>query len=753
MSHANLCRPKGRVIELFGRTGLLSHSGFWICLALILLQRAAFLADAAEPLLTRWASMAETDTPLPEYPRPQLVRTVWLNLNGWWDYRIGNGPDKIPETFDGRIRVPFPVESYLSGVNLPLGEASTLWYRRKFTIPAGWRDRQIKLHFGAVDWLARVFVNGRAVGLHRGGYDAFSFDITRFLDWKGTNELVVAVNDPTEGDQPRGKQSRKVENIFYTSSSGIWQTVWLEPVAADHIQAVRFDTELAGPSVRATVLASSLDEQLQAEVIVSFGGKEVGFASGPVGAPLAISLQESHPWRPSQPDLYQVTVRLMSGKKVQDQVESYFGLREIQVGTDATGARRLFLNGEPLFQMGVLDQGFWPDGLYTAPADEALKFDLETAKRLGFNMVRKHVKVEPERWYYWADKLGLLVWQDMPSANNTSENGRRQFEVELTRLLDQKANHPSIVTWVLFNEGWGQFDTERLTRRIKSIDPSRLVNSASGWTDLKVGDVVDLHSYPAPLAPATEPVRAAVIGEFGGLGLGITNHTWQGRQPWGYQLFPNPDKLTSEYLLLVEKAWKFQKEKGLAAAVYTQLADVETECNGFLTYDRAVLKMDPLRVQTANVHPPKLLPDARDGIYVWAYTTNAPDFDWMQPEYDASQWPAGNGGFGTAQPPGSVTRTAWNSPDIWLRREFVLPPGFKAPSFLTMYHDEDAEVYINGVPAVSTRAYSTSYVEFQIAPEALKTLRPGRNVIAIYCHQTSGGQYIDAGLWSSMEGF
>ncbi len=753
MSHAKLRQPKARACEFFRRIGLFSGSCIWIWCALFLLPDKVVSAPGSEPLVTRWTAMASTNPPLPDYPRPQLVRTAWLNLNGWWDYQIAENSTRPPDGFDGRIRVPFPVESYLSGVSQPLSESSTLWYRRKFTIPAEWRDQRIKLHFGGVDWMTHVFINGQAVGVHRGGYDAFSFDITQHVSWDSANELVVGVNDPTEGDQPRGKQSRKVENIFYTSSSGIWQTVWLEPVAADHIQGLTFNTELAGPLVRVTVLSSSLDDQLQADVILSFNGKEMGRASGTPGAAMNISLKESHPWSPSHPNLYQASVRLLRGDKIQDRVESYFGLREIQVGTDAIGARRLFLNGEPMFQMGVLDQGFWPDGLYTAPADEALRYDLETAKRLGFNMVRKHVKVEPDRWYYWADKLGLLVWQDMPSANNTSEIGRRQFEVELTRLLDQKANHPSIILWVLFNEGWGQFDTERLTRRIKSIDPSRLVNSASGWTDLKVGDVVDLHSYPAPMAPATEPVRAAVLGEFGGLGLGITNHTWQNRQPWGYQLFPNPEKLTAEYLLLLEKVWKFQKEKGLAAAVYTQLADVETECNGFLTYDREILKMDPLRVQTANVHPPKLLPDARDGAYVWAYTTNAPDFDWMQPEYDASQWPTGDGGFGTAQPPGSVTRTLWSGSDIWLRREFVLPPGFKPPSFLTMYHDEDSEVYINGVPAVSTRGFSTSYVEFQIAPAALKTLKPGRNVIAIYCHQTSGGQYIDAGMWSSMESF
>ena len=322
-------------------------------------------------------------------------------------------------------------------------------------------------------------------------------------------------------------------------------------------------------------------------------------------ADIVLPLSLVRPWSPAAPSLYDLDITLWRGTQVLDRVRSYFGLREIRLGADAAGHRRFFLNGQPLFQIGVLDQGFWPDGLYTAPSDEALRFDLETAKRLGFNLVRKHVKVEPERWYYWADRLGLLVWQDMPSGNNLTEAGRRQFEMELQRMVELHANHPSIIMWVLFNESWGQAqsETERLVRRVKLMDPTRLVDNASGWTDLKVGDVLDLHSYPDPIAPPPEQRRAGVLGEFGGLNLKVENHTWS-QQTWGYQSMSNAARLTDQYCLLLDKVWTLQKDSGLAAAVYTQLTDVETECNGFLTYDRAVLKVDPVDICTANGHLP-----------------------------------------------------------------------------------------------------------------------------------------------------
>jgi hypothetical protein len=465
-----------------------------------------------------------------------------------------------------------------------------------------------------------------------------------------------------------------------------------------------------------------------------------------VGRETRVALRPVRLWSPERPDLYEVDVVLKRGEVVLDLVRSYFGLREVRLGTDEQGSRRIFLNGKAYFQVGVLDQGFWPDGIYTAPSDEALRYDLETAKELGFNLVRKHVKVEPARWYYWADRLGLLVWQDMPSAKNVTEEGRRQFEAELQRLLDQRAHHPSIIMWVLFNEGWGQFDTERLVRRIKAADPTRLVSNASGWTDMKVGEVVDLHSYPNPVCPAAEQYRAGVLGEFGGLGLGVTNHTWSGQRPWGYQEVPDAERLTQLYAEMLEKVWGLQASNGLAAAVYTQLTDVETECNGFLTYDRAVLKMDARRVRFANERPGMVVPDGRLGAHEWRYCTTEPGTNWMEAGFGAEDWRVGAGGFGTWKSPGVVVRTGWETPDIWLRREFVLPEGFVRPIALSLYHDEDAEVYLNGVLAARVTGFVTSYSRVEILPEAKEALRVGRNVMAIHCRPSTGGQYVDAGL-------
>jgi len=711
---------------------------------------AGVAATNGGPMLTRWGRALSPEAVWTEYPRPQLAREHWLNLNGHWDYVVTSEEDPPPSRFEGSLLVPFPLESHLSGVGRRLEEHERLWYRRRFTLPPDWRGQRIKLHFGAVDWATTVHLNGREIGEHRGGYDAFGFDLTEAIDWAGTNELLVVVTDPTEGDQPRGKQSRNPEGIFYLPSSGIWQTVWLEPVPESGVQALYLRPELSG-LLRLRVMVPASERRTIVEAVAGFEGQEVGRVSGMPGVELTLPLRTVQPWSPDWPALYDLTVTVRENGEPVDTVSSYFGLREIRVGADEEGRERLLLNGRPLFQMGVLDQGFWPDGLYTPPSDEAMQFDLETVKRLGFNLVRKHVKVEPARWYYWTDKLGLLVWQDMPSGNNASPEGRRQFETELHRMMEQLANHPSVVMWVLFNEGWGQFDTERLARGMKAADPTRLVNNASGWTDAKVGDVIDLHSYPEPLGPATETSRATVLGEFGGLGLPVEHHKWS-EQTWGYQGVVDGQALTRQYGSLLEKVWTLERSSGLAAAVYTQLTDVETECNGFLTYDREVLKVDAMRVHQANrnqlVPTAGLmpLPNAQVGVFGWQYTTDSPDAGWMDPGFDASSWKDGLGGFGTAQTPNAHVNTEWKTQDIWLRREFILPPVIPRRLRFTIHHDEDAEVYLNGVLAASLQGYTAGYKAVGISEEAQAALRPGRNLIAIHCHQTSGGQYIDAGL-------
>jgi hypothetical protein len=701
--------------------------------------------------MTRWAADVSPTNALPEYPRPQLVRTEWLNLNGLWDYAITLDSVEQAPPAQGVILVPFPLESALSGVMTNLDEHSKLWYHRIFTVPQHWRGQRVRLHFGAVDWQTQVWVNGRPIGRHQGGYDAFAFDITDALRWSGSEEVSLCVLDPTEGDQPRGKQSRRPEGIFYASVSGIWQTVWLEPVPATCLDQLKIVPDLDSGSVHLRAAVNSLSETLCIEAVAFAAGKEVGRVTGAPNSELVLALPNAHLWSPADPFLYDLQVSLLEDQRMRDSVASYFGMRKIGLRKDDQGITRMALNDQFLFQVGTLDQGFWPEGVYTAPSDEALRSDIEFLKKAGFNLTRKHVKVEPERWYYWCDKLGLLVWQDMPSGNNATAQGRRDFESELLRMVDGLRNHPSIVTWVLFNEGWGQYDTEPLAHWLKTLDPSRLVDNASGWTDMRVGDLIDMHSYPGPDSPALEPRRAAVLGEFGGLGLVIEGHSWSARH-WGYAMLAEEKELAARYAKALQQVWRSHAARGLSAAVYTQTADVETECNGLLTYDRAVTKVSPEVLATANrggpAAPPAriIIADALFGRSNWKYTTQPPGENWHQPGFVANSWKEGVGGFGAAGTPGVIHNTTWTNSDIWLRREFNLTaedlPGLK----FQVFHDEDAEIYLNGVQALKVSGFITDYEEFEISHEGLAALRPGNNTIAVHCHQTTGGQGIDVGL-------
>jgi hypothetical protein len=562
-------------------------------------------------LMTRWAAEVRPDNALPEYPRPQLVRAEWLNLNGLWEYTILPADAAGPEKYDGYLLVPYPVESALSGVGKAVGKEKRLWYRTTFRTPKKWKGRRLLLNFEAVDWETRVLVNGREAGTHKGAYDPFSFDITDLLKKRGDQEIVVSVWDPVdEGTQPRGKQVRNPHGIWYTSVTGIWSTVWLEPVNPAHIRSFEVVPDLDSRKVKVRADGPGPALGLPLEITVLEGSEVIASAAGKAGDEIALDIPNPRPWSPDSPFVYGLKLSLLgAGGKTADQVDSYFGMRRIGLGKDEAGVLRLFLNGAPLFQFGPLDQGWWPDGLYTAPTDTALRYDIEMLKDLGFNMMRKHVKVEPRRFYYWCDRLGLLVWQDMPSGDayiqpqdpdiQRTEESAREYERELTAVIKALANHPSIVMWVPFNEGWGQFDTARIVDWVRSLDPSRLVDSASGWTDRGVGDVIDVHAYPGPAAPPNQPDRAAVLGEFGGLGLPVRSHTWQDEKNWGYRSYTTPEELTAAYLELVEKL-KPLVAAGVSAAVYTQTTDVEVEVNGLMTYDRAVLKMDKDRVTQAN---------------------------------------------------------------------------------------------------------------------------------------------------------
>jgi Glycosyl hydrolases family 2, sugar binding domain/Glycosyl hydrolases family 2/Glycosyl hydrolases family 2, TIM barrel domain len=719
---------------------------------------------AKGPLLTRWAKDVTPDNAHREYPRPQMVRTSWQNLNGLWEYAIQPKDQAQPEKFDGQILVPFPVESALSGVMKAVGPDNRLWYRRTFEVPAKWSGRRILLHFGAVDWDATVWVNGKQVGSHKGGYDPFTFDITDALKGAGPQQIIVSVWDPTNtGTQPRGKQVLKPGGIWYTAVTGIWRTVWLEAVPKTYIESIRIVPDIDSESVRVVANCQGATPGCNVEVQAKDGWFTKAKAEGKPGEEIIFPIKKPKLWSPDSPFLYDLNITLNDGKgRKVDAVSSYFGMRKIEVRKDKAGINRLCLNNKPLFEFGPLDQGWWPDGLYTAPTDEALRNDIEVLKKLGCNMLRKHVKVEPVRFYYWCDKLGLMVWQDMPNGDKhirgnqpdlkRSEESANEFERELTHVIEALHNHPCIVMWVPFNEGWGQYDTPRIVALIKRLDPTRLVDNASGWTDRGVGDVHDIHRYPGPAMPPTEEKRAAALGEFGGLGLPIKGHTWQKEKNWGYRTFKTRRELTDAYVALIENLRPLIGE-GLCAAVYTQTSDVEVEVNGLMTYDRAMVKGDVKRMAAANkrlyLPPPvvkTIVPTSQQQPQSWRYRTSKPDGGWQRPDFDDAAWQEGEGGFGTEGTPGAVVRTEWKTSDIWLRRTFELSKEDMAHPQLVIHHDEDAEVYINGQLIAKLKGYTSSYVRVPISAKAANALKVGTSCIAIHCHQTTGGQYIDAGL-------
>ena len=754
-----------------------------VCTVLCLCSFAhAAWQPAKGPLMTRWGKQVSPENAHREYPRPQMVREDWLNLNGLWEYAIKPKDQGQPRNFDGQILVPFPVESALSGVMKPVGQENRLWYRRTFETPKKWEGRRVLLHFGAVDWDTTVWVNGTQVGIHRGGYDPFTFDVTDALKDAGSNEIVLSVWDPTNaGYQPRGKQVSKPRGIWYTAVTGIWQTVWLEPVPETYIRSIMVEPDVYGNRIWLTIdvtgeadkfevlgeIILPSDNELWFDKIAKWDYPRKRFA-------LYLMGEKPELWSPDAPHLYDLKITLYKkkdksslGREKMDEVTSYCGMRKIEVKKDDSGINRLFLNNEPLFQFGPLDQGWWPDGLYAAPSDEALRYDIDVLKKLGCNMLRKHVKIEPDRLYYWCDKLGLLVWQDMPSGDKyiggndpdiqRTPESAAQFEAELKAMIATFYNHPSIVMWVPYNEGWGQWDTPRIVDLIKKLDPTRLVNNASGWTDRKVGDVHDIHRYPGPATAPIEESRAVVLGEFGGLGLPVPGHTWQNEKNWGYRSFKTRDALTAAYVTLIDNL-RSLIGGGLAAAVYTQTTDVEVEVNGMMTYDRAMIKMDAEEAAAANkrlyLPPPvvkTIVPTSQTQPQSWRYTTSKPSDGWQRTNFDDSAWQSGKGGFGTKGTPGAVVRTEWTGSDIWLRRTFELKnTKFGLPQ-LSIHHDEDAEVYINGQLVAELENYTSSYVRVILDEKARKALKAGSNCITIHCRQTTGGQYIDAGLVDVIE--
>jgi beta-galactosidase/beta-glucuronidase len=596
-------------------------------LALLFLSVQLFAQSDWKPVpgkpMTPWAEQVTAEKPLNDYPRPQLVRENWQNLNGLWDYAISPGKlNAKPSAFEGKILVPYPVESALSGVGRRVGKDSTLWYKTEVDVTVA-KDKDILLHFGAVDWKMELYLNGTKVGDHEGGYDPFSFNITPYLNAKKgkKQEIIIGVWDPTnDGPQPNGKQVKNPHGIWYTPVTGIWQTVWLEAVPKTSIRSTKQTPDLDKKQLSISAEVSSAQAGDIVKIEAYDGSNKIAGIETSSGQTAALNIASPKLWSPDSPFLYDLKISVIRNGKILDEVKSYFAMRKISMKADEKGIQRMLLNDKFLFHYGPLDQGWWPDGLYTAPTDEALKFDVVKTKEMGFNMIRKHIKVEPARWYYHCDKLGMLVWQDMPSGDlggndwdmrlgnitgrklekDRSLESETIFKKEWKAIMDVLHNFPSIVVWVPFNEAWGQFKTKEITEWTQKYDASRLINSASGGNFYPTGDILDIHHYPEPQMPDPQYFgknQVLVLGEFGGLGLPVDGHTWQVKDNWGYQSFKNKEDLKKRYSEFVQ-ALKPLIKVGLSAAVYTQTTDVEVEINGLMTYDRKVIKIAESELKT-----------------------------------------------------------------------------------------------------------------------------------------------------------
>ena len=718
---------------------------------------------AKGPLMTRWAAEVSPINALPEYPRPQLARKSWGNLNGLWQYQVGAEGDAVPagQKLSGQIMVPFAVESALSGV---MEHHDRLWYRRTFTVPPAWKGKQLMLNFGAVDYEAEVYINGESVGIHRGGYEPFSFDIAPYVTGDGAQEIIVRVFDATDkAGEPRGKQTLNPGGIMYTPVTGIWQTVWVEPVARTSVKSIHMVPDIDNGVLKFSADVDSPTPATLATVTIKNAGRTVKTVTVKPGVEVAIPIPNAILWSPENPFLYDLEVTLNNGAQVVDNVSSYFGMRKISLGK-ANGFTRMMLNNKPIFQLGPLDQGYWPDGLYTAPTDEALKFDIAATKQLGFNMTRKHIKVEPARWYYWADKLGLMVWQDMPSPNSYLGNAppvdKAAFEKQIRKTIEAHWNSPAIVSWVMINEGQGAYDEPKFVNIAKSLDTSRLINRHSGGGNDgppkgDVGDVDDIHAYPAPAAPNPSANQAIVCGEYGGIGFPIKGHLWK-EENWGYTKVSTPQAMEEQYGEYTGMLAQMEKEKGLSAAVYTQITDVEIEANGLMTYDR-IFKCDPAQIARANrfQYPqPTYLPLAAVSDPVsqnWKITTNAPPANWTQRNFDDAAWQSAPGAFGGKMEGGPKITTAWETSDIWLRRTFNVGNLSAAEInqlVLRQYHDDGVEIYINGVLAYRNNDATHSYTNAAISDEAKRAIVPGAtNVLAVHCHDNAGDRHVDVGIY------
>lgn len=722
-------------------------------------------------IMTSWAAGVTPENVWKEYPRPQMVRKEWKNLNGLWDFTVTLGSNTGPaQRFTRKILVPFCVESALSGIKEPVTGFQEMKYRRFFQIPENWRGKHIILHFEAVDYHAKVWIDGRFAGEHKGGYDAFRFDITEFLNSSDSHEINMVVWDPSNtGTQAVGKQTLiGLSKGNYTPTSGIWQSVWMEPVPDLSVKNLKILPDIDKGTVTVEAITEGWGSKSQLKIQAFDNGKEVATATGVTGEPVKLEIKNAKLWSTDFPFLYDMKVTLIQEDKPVDEIESYFGMRKISMQRDAAGFMRIHLNNNEIFQFGPLDQGYWPDGLLTPPSDEALKFDVDYLKKIGCNMDRVHMKVQPDRFYYYCDKAGLLVWQDMislyPAYTRSEVGGAKEWETEWESIIDQLYSHPSIIQWTVFNESWGQYDTERLSDWTKRKDPSRLVSSASGWVDRCAGDIRDFHDYTVypsvSWIPENYP-RAMVLGEGGGHELIVKDHLWKPdiQIPLRIdragdlirEVMGTVDDLDERYSLWVDNLVSLKKY-GMNAVVYTQISDVENELNGWLTYDRKVSKLPVERF--AEMHSRLFKPSGEKGRYIiplsmnipqkWMYSFEEPSGDWSG-KTNKGKWLSGNGPFGKQQMNVPEINTKWETSGIYMQKDFNLE-SVPAKAAIVGYNHGVTDVYINGELAIQINNLRRWDPEIKVSevtlPEkALKLLRKGSNHIALKFEFGSINQY------------
>lgn len=724
-------------------------------------------------IMTPWGENMTPETAWQNYPRPNLVRPDWQNLNGLWKFAVTKINEEMPkdENWQQDILVPFAPESALSGIGRLTEPNETLWYKRTFDLSEVKEGLRYFLNFEAVDWRCQVFVNGLEAtdAPHVGGNVPFSVEVTGLVK-EGENTLVVTAWDPSNSyGQPTGKQSLNPGGCFYTRVSGIYGSVWMETTPKGYITGYNVESDIDKGEAKVTVNCAGDLAGAKVTAEVSFGGEKV--AEGEIAdwsKGLTLAIPEPKLWDVNEGNLYdlKLTLETTFGK---DEVQGYFGMRKIEFKKDELGVQRIYLNNKKIFMQGTLDQGWWPDGLLTPPSDEAMQYDIDLLKEHGYNFMRKHIKIEPRRYYYLCDKAGFPVWQDMVSGGQKPEEKYHIYRAELVEMIKDLRNFPSIVVWIAYNEGWGQPDKEKsteTTKWLKQIDKTRLISETSGWTDHNCGDMKDHHQYPSPLPTPKNDDRLTIVGEFGGLGLFVEGHLWDPEKKWGYRSDANVEDSLKRYAEIMDNLARTSHES-FAGSVYTQTTDVETEANGLVTYDRKVVKyptdkmremhkrVERIALSTKPMTRKCFMPKGAEEKVVWKYTFEKPQGEWNAPSFNDASWKEGLGGFGNkviVNDLGAKPKTEWDTKEIYLRRAFILKEVPDENVEMDIFYDEDPVVYVNGVEVFKQEGYNQGYTPVLLKKEDVKKVfKRGENVIAIGCKNKNGGAMIDLGFYSELK--